>query len=354
MKSLRAGLILVLTLPAYLAASGFVCRGDSIVMKNGGVVRGELRSGPKTPNGEKAIAIRTISGATVVVARDEIEAVVRRAPAMKKDSARDRVTSVTLAASDGLASAAEKSWFKRVKQWQGWFTGDHPQRQSGALGLFKAIREPDAVPALVHFFRDVPDDEQRRLYVEILSRIEGDRPVIPLAMQALVDESPVVRELAMRSVLCKDATKSVPVFLKALKHQQNGIVNRAGNALALVGDERVVPQLIEALVTRHEYKELVLEKNEFTCNDQQFVRGVAVLPPGIALKVMTGELPPPPEPEAASPFIAPEVREVTVERNEENPAVLEALTHLTGLSFGYDESAWRKWYHAGKNAGKKK
>lgn len=352
--SFRAGLFLLLSVPAYLMASDLVCRGDSVVMKNGGVIRGELRSAPKTPDGENTITIRTASGAIVVVARDEIEAVVRSAAVVKRDKSRRRAAPVTLAASDGHLSAAEKSWFKQVKQWQGWLAGDHSQRKSGARDLFRAIRDPDAVPALVHFFRDVPDDEQRLMYVEVLSQIEGDRPVVPLAVQSLVDESQPVRELAMRGMLRKDATKSVPVFLKALKHRQNVIVNRAGNALALVGDERVVPQLIEALVTPHEYKELVLEKNEFTCNDQQFVRGVAVLPPAIALRVMTGQLPPPPEPEATSPFIAPEVREITVERNEENPAVLDALNHLTGLRFGYDESAWRKWYHAGKNGGKKK
>lgn len=344
---------IVLSLPACLVCSAIVS-ADSITLKNGGTIRGELLSSSKTRGDEKTISIRTLSGATIAVARDEAEGVTRLAPVVKKDLPRRRVAPVTLSASDGHVSAAEKSWFKRVKQWQGWLTGDHPQRKSNAVDLLTAIREPDAVPALVHFFRNVPDDEQRLMYVEIISRIEGDRPVLPLAVQMLVDESPFVRDLAVRGVFRKDATKAVPVFLKALKHTQNTIVNRAGNALALVGDEKVVPQLIDALVTRHEYKELVLEKNEFTCNDQQFVRGVAVLPPRIALVVATGDLPPPPEPEATSPFIAPEVREVTVERYEENPSVLDALNHLTGVSFGYDESAWRIWYHAGKNAGKKK
>lgn len=344
---------IVLSLPACLVCSAIVS-ADSIILKNGGTIRGELLSSSKVRGDPTTISIRTPSGATIAVARDEAEGVTHRAPVVKKDSPRRRVAPVILAAADGHVSAAEKNWFKRVKQWQGWLTGDHPQRKGNALEFLTAIREPDAVPALVHFLRNVPDDEQRLMYVEIISQIDGDRPVVPLAVQSLIDESPMVRELAMRGVLRKDSTKGVPVFLRALKHSQNTIVNRAGNALALMGDEKVVPQLIGALVTRHEYKELVLEKNEYTCNDQQFVRGVAVLPPRIALMVATGELPPPPEPEATSPFIAPEVREVTVERNEENPSVLDALNHLTGVSFGYDESAWRKWYHAGKNAGKKK
>jgi hypothetical protein len=338
-------------------------------LKNGGVIRGELRPDSKTADEKTTVAIRTHSGAIIVVDRDAVEVVSRSVPAfqrgsgkndsIKKDSAkkvspRRRAAPVLLAVSDGPASAAEKEWFKRVKQYQGWLAGDNPQRQASARDQLKAIREPDAVPALVHFFRNVPDDEQRLVYVGIMSQIDGDRPVVPLAVQAIVDESQPVRELAMRGMLGKDGTKAIPMLLKALKHPQNPIVNRAGNALALVGDDKVVPQLIEALITRHEYKELVLEKNEFTCNDEQYVRGVAVLPPKIAFMVATGQLPAPPESEAVSPFIAPEVHEVTVERQEENPAVLEALVKLTGLTYGYDEPAWRKWYHAGKNVRKKK
>jgi len=82
------------------------------------------------------------------------------------------------------------------------------------------------------------------------------------------------------------------------------------------------------------------------------VRGVAVLPPNIALMVATGQLPAPPESECVSPFIAPQWREVTVERFEENSGVLEALTKLTGRDFGYDRSAWRKWQSRQKVAEK--
>jgi hypothetical protein len=45
----------------------------------------------------------------------------------------------------------------------------------------------------------------------------------------------------------------------------------------------------------------------------------------------------------------PRVREVPVEKDEENPDVLQALTLLTREDFGYDEAAWRKWYNTEHN-----
>ncbi len=45
----------------------------------------------------------------------------------------------------------------------------------------------------------------------------------------------------------------------------------------------------------------------------------------------------------------PRMKEVPVEKDEENPAVLTALTQLTGRDLGYDEPAWRKWYNAEHN-----
>ena len=426
---LHAALVTLL-LPACLGAPGPIARGDCIVLKGGGEIRGELLSGLKPTTGEAPLALRTLSGAVVTVAHGEVESVLLRRLVVedyetlrralpdtvaahwelaewcrRKSLAKERAVHLSriveldpehvpahrglghvrfqggwttqegvlaarglvkhkgkrlsvqqreLSLEDERVSEAEKSWFRRVKQWQLWLVGDHPERNSSAIEALQAVHQADAVPALTRAFRNAPDEKHRLLYVQVLSEIAGDRPVAPLAVQSLLDESPLVRDAALNAVRGKDRANAIPAYLWALKHQQNAVVNRAGAALAQVADESVVPQLIEALVTRHECRELVLEKNEFTCNDQQFVRGVAVLPPSIGLMVMNGQLSAPQDSPAVSPFIAPELREVTVEKHEENPAVLEALYRLTARDFGYDRAAWRKWYHTGKRGGGKK
>jgi len=182
----------------------------------------------------------------------------------KKVNKRRPADPVVLTAPNERLTAPEKEWFKQIKQWQGWLSGDRLERQSSALSKLKAIREPEAVPALAHFFRDVPDEVQRLMYVEILAQFKGNKPVVPLAVQSVLDESPAVRDAALGGVRGKDASGAIPVYLRALKHSQNAVVNRAGASLGLIGNKRNVPQLIQALVTRHEYQELVLEQNEFT------------------------------------------------------------------------------------------
>src|SRR5665213_331083 len=106
---------------------------DSITLKHGGVIRGELHSDSKTADNAATISIRTHSGAIIVVDRDEVQVVSRSVPAFQRDSGKNdpikkvsakklstrrRAAPVLLAVSDAPASAAEKAWFKRVKQYQ--------------------------------------------------------------------------------------------------------------------------------------------------------------------------------------------------------------------------------------------
>src|SRR5436190_16147657 len=129
MKRLHLSSVLLIAVALILCATA---GADSITLKNGGVIRGELRTDSKTAEKKTTVAIRTHSGAIVVVDRDGVEAVSHSAPAFQRDSARKvsarrRVAPVVLAVSNGPASAAEKEWSKRVKQWQGGLTGDYPQ-----------------------------------------------------------------------------------------------------------------------------------------------------------------------------------------------------------------------------------
>jgi hypothetical protein len=39
-------------------------------------------------------------------------------------------------------------------------------------------------------------------------------------------------------------------------------------------------------------------------------------------------------------------KQITIQKNEQNPSVLTALTTLTGEDFGFDEQAWRNWHKA--------
>jgi hypothetical protein len=250
---------------------------------------------------------------------------------------------------DERVTESEKSWFRRVKLWHGWLESDHPERQSEALAQLQAIQEPDAVMALGRSFKAVPVEEHRLLYVEILAKIEGEKPLQPLVLQSLWDESRLVRDAAIRGVRRKDVDKALPAYLRALRNGLNLIVNRAGAALGELGNDGVVPHLIDALVTRHTYTILVPEPTTgFRADGTMVGPGQPVLPPNIELMLAAGQLPYGVQVQQYSPT-PPRMKEVPVEKDEENPSVLDALTLLTGENFGYDEPAWRKWYNIQHN-----
>src|SRR5579872_403665 len=95
---------------------------------------------------------------------------------------------------------AERGWFKRVRMWRSWLDSERLDRRNEGLAQLRAVHEPDAVAALAKSFKTSPNEEQRFLYVEIIAKISGDKPLQPLVLQSLWDESRRVREAAVGGV----------------------------------------------------------------------------------------------------------------------------------------------------------
>ena len=325
----RTTTYLLLPLVVLAAQASAPARADFIALKGGGEIRGELFSNPNGAAKIESISIRTLSGATVTVARDEISAVVRRRLIAEEYETRRRAVSATVAghweiaewcrrqsmsqerlhhlrlvldldpeheaARRGLGYVrdqerwttrdemladrgyvrhkgkhvlpqeleltqkqerlrqAERTWFKRVKQWQLWLDGERSDRKSAAVKGLTDIRHSDAIPALVSSFQYASEEEQRLLLVNVLSKIEGDRPVAALVTQSVLDDSRAVRDAAIGSLRRRGAAPAIPILLEALKSRLNTAVNRAAAALGQLADEKAVPYLIDALITRHDY-----------------------------------------------------------------------------------------------------
>lgn len=421
---LRIALVALFAYSICLEISASRACADSVTLKQGGEIRGELLGDSKAKGAAEVVSIRTLSGATVAVLRSEVDAIIRRRPIAEEYETRRRAAPDTVEAhwelgewcrqkslakereaelrrvieldkdhaaahralghvqykgkwatqdeamtargfvkhkgkyvlaqeleliqQEERVSEAEKTWFKKVRMWHGWLEGGHPVRESEALSQLKAIKEPDAVAALSKTFRNSEIDEQRLLYVEILGRINGEKPLQPLVVQSLWDESREVRAAAIKGVRKRDIDKALPAYAKALKNGVNAIVNRAGVALGEMGNDTVIPPLIDALVTRHSYTIIVPDPGVggFRADGGMTDPTQTPLPPSIAAQLATGQLPY--GVQVNSP-LAPRTKEVPVERDEENPDVLNALTLLTGENFGFDEPAWRSWYNAQHN-----
>lgn len=412
-----------------------LARPDVVVLKSGGELRGELLAEPSTRTPSKTaggapdaaastVTIRTVFGALVTVARDEVESVARRRVVLEEHETLSRAAPDTVSAQCELAewcrdrslskeralhlqrvieldpdhvaahrglghirhegrwttneqvmtargyvkykgkfvlpqelelieaeerdNESEKAWHKRVHLWRLWLDSDRIDRQVEGLNELRSIRDSDAVTALARKFKDDPREPMRLLFVEILSKIEGDKPIAPLVQQSLKDDSQLVRNASVRGVRSVNATAALPIYLRALKNEKNLIVNRAASALGQLGEENVIPLLIEALITRHRYKVLVPAQNTSMGTDGSMSSGVAPLPPDVAALLATGQLPN--GVQVITPGPQPRMKQVTIQKDEQNPSVLSALGTLTGENFGYNEQAWRNWLRA-KSAG---
>ena len=248
---------------------------------------------------------------------------------------------------------AEKQWYKSVRKWFGWITGDDPNRQAEGLAELRRVRDATAAPAVLRTFQKARAEPLRLLLVELLSQIEGPRAFQGLVELSLFDDLDVVRDASLRGVRVRGATPALPIYLKALRSENNRLVNRAGKALGQVGDDTVVDALIEALVTRHQYKVRVPTNMIGTTPDGRMIQAIdpSQLPPEIAQQLATGQLPYGVAFDNSSPvgFKQP-TRQVIVKQDEKNSAVLESLTLLTNENYGFDEAAWRRWRESLKSA----
>jgi hypothetical protein len=248
---------------------------------------------------------------------------------------------------------AEKQWYKSVRKWFGWITSDDPNRQSEGLAELRRLRDATATPAVMRTFQKARGEPLRLLLVELLVNLEGARSFQGLIELSLFDDLDSVREAALRGVRQRGAGPALPTYLKALRNENNRLVNRAGKALGQIGDDTVVDPLIEALVTRHQYKVRVPTNLIGTTPDGRMIQAIdpSMLPPEIAQQLATGQLPYGVAFDNSSSvgFKQP-TRQVIVKQDEKNSAVLESLTLLTNENFGFDEAAWRRWRESLKSA----
>ena len=105
-------------------------------------------------------------------------------------------------------------------------------------------------------------------------------------------------------------------YVRALRSNDNVIVNRAAEALGLIGDRDAIGPLIGALVTKHKVMEGSGPADQHTYVFTP-TGGTAMNMGSSGAKLVTREV--------------------------ENAAVLAALSKLAGVNFGFDQAAWRDW-----------
>lgn len=194
-----------------------------------------------------------------------------------------------------------------------------------------AVRDPLAVDAIAQLLKQEQNRRARLLFVETLGEIEDERAIVALANNALSDRD---EEAFLASVDQLARHRSPPLvqhFMKALQSSNNSKVNRAGFVLEKLSDKRAIPALIEALMTTHFFRPQNAGQTTYS-----FARATqSARLPGALFGGSPGSF--------GSTF---GFRKSTVTSYRAlNQNVLNALVALAnGVSFGYDQEAWRHWY----------
>jgi hypothetical protein len=217
---------------------------------------------------------------------------------------------------------------------------DKPQRvQQGREDLL-SITDPVAIPLLMNLLGKKGSPADRSVLIEVLAGIEGDESTDSLVTMVLDDDARPNRLAGAEALLPRKTPALVGRFVKELKSKENQHVRRAAEALRLLGDESIVPALVDALITQHErvYDPSFEEKLAGITGTSVRTTETVILPDGTMIRrnLLQGTTP--------QQAFAPNVpqRQVIVE-TKENEEVLDTLIELTGENFRFDQVAWRGW-----------
>ncbi|MDA1014451.1 MAG: hypothetical protein O3A00_08370 [Planctomycetota bacterium] len=253
--------------------------------------------------------------------------------------------------SDGQLRA-EQEWFAKVRLWLGWAKGKHEQRRDEGFTKLMAIDDPDAVAALTRNMSEDADRRVRAYFVTILNQVKGSQPVAPLVKQSLHDVDHEVRYQALNAIKEDQYGLARETFVEQLKDDTNLIVRRAGIGLHRVGNESIIPELIDALVTKHRYRipqDDLSDTISATTGGNVSLGGAGMaLPPQIAAMMQAGQLPYGVQVDDSRSGRPKRKKLVTVFYEHTNEEILSALQRITGEDFGYDERTWKLWWNAKK------
>jgi hypothetical protein len=214
-----------------------------------------------------------------------------------------------------LVKEKEFAWKANIERWRKWLDDRDPARVAEARQQFRALRDPMAASNLVRILEKEKNEAVRLLLIEAAAQIPSQLTLEALVKISLEDPNEELRLQALEYLVEGGGSRAVPVYIKALKSNENPIVNRAAVALGSLGDPGAIGPLIDALVTKHQ--RVVGNPSQgdtysFSPNDNGFGFG------GGGPKILKGEL--------------------------RNPDVRSALVKLAGgANFDYDADAWRAW-----------
>ncbi len=255
---------------------------------------------------------------------------------------------------DDKLLAVKNEWVQRIKMLRQSILSSSTDRRREAESQLMAIREAEAVGALL---RVLGNDEapMRILLSQVLSVIPEEQATLGLVKQMLAEPNPSVRPIIFEKLKERDRPTVVRSLTRALATEQIMIINRAAWTLNNLNAEEAVPALIRALLTNEQQIVMVPPNNSNVGAGGSPLVPIAVNNGGAAFltppvvgqgvvafgTVSTPAYGMPGVPVGGQINTQAEPRLVTF--TYRNTEVLAALQKLTGQDFDYDVNAWRQW-----------
>ena len=216
----------------------------------------------------------------------------------------------------------EKEWLAKIQRWRKQLDTD---KANSARQSIRAINDPLAVRPIADLFRKEPVRAVKRLYADVLARLRTVEAVHALIHATLNDPDVEVFHYCLDRLVALQVPHLAEEYIDALRDPSNVRVNRAAVALGQIGDRSAVSPLIDALITVH----------------QRVLPGRPGMGPDATAATFTPD---------GGNFVQNEGPKVQIVRVQ-NQQVLDALGRLSGGSgFGFDQKAWRYWYHQERQA----
>ena len=213
---------------------------------------------------------------------------------------------------------SRKGWIAKLKKWRGWLNST--RRKAEARDLILGIRDPYAVDAIAKMMEDERSREVKLLLIDTVANIPGQAAIFLLAKLSLEDKDSEIRVVARENIERLKSPFALDYFLRELKSKDNTRVNRAAKGLEALGESSAVRPLIEALVTKHQFKITTGKPGQI--GGTFGGPGGGTFSSGGSTKIVTKDM--------------------------ANRRVLEALREQTGVDFDYNIDAWRRWYASKK------
>jgi hypothetical protein len=219
----------------------------------------------------------------------------------------------------------EREWFARLKNLRQQAEVD---KEKGSQ--IAAVRDPHALRALSSHLRRERSPGWRLLYVEAVAQIQDPRAIQLLIETALNDPDAEVFHACADHLSASQSSDITKSLTDALREPVNSRINRAAHLLARRGDQRMIPVLVEALVTTHYVANPAGGRTAYTMaqatgSSPFSTNGASAADAGSTAGLERG----------------PRMVPVQVA----NQDVLAALVHLSGgESFGFDQRAWSNWW----------